>query len=60
VLRGAGVLHGWPCMVVDAGTALTFTRGGTDGLLLGGAILPGLGLSLKVRQDSAMLDKMPR
>jgi type III pantothenate kinase len=39
---GAGNIYGFPCLVIDAGTALTFT--GVDGnqSLIGGAILPGL------------------
>ena len=37
---GAGVTHGWPVLVVDCGTALTFTAGADD-QLLGGAIVPG-------------------
>ncbi|MBD2495716.1 pantothenate kinase [Nostoc sp. FACHB-280] len=43
-LWGAGIKLGFPILVIDAGTALTFT--GADSLqnLVGGAILPGLGL----------------
>ena len=39
---GAGETYGYPCLVIDGGTALTFT--GVDGEqnLIGGAILPGL------------------
>ncbi|MFM5942028.1 MAG: pantothenate kinase, partial [Dolichospermum sp.] len=45
-LWGAGITWGFPILVIDSGTALTFT--GVDGnkCLLGGAILPGLGLQL--------------
>ncbi|PZV06414.1 MAG: pantothenate kinase, partial [Leptolyngbya sp.] len=32
---------GWPVLVIDCGTALTFTAG-VDQRLIGGAILPGL------------------
>ncbi|MGK7950298.1 MAG: pantothenate kinase [Xenococcaceae cyanobacterium] len=44
---GAGKTYGFPCLVIDGGTALTFT--GVDGQeqLIGGAILPGLNLQLK-------------
>ena len=44
---GAGKTYGFPCLTIDAGTALTFT--GVDDLekLIGGAILPGLSLQLK-------------
>jgi len=40
-LWGAGDRYGWPILVIDAGTALTFTAGAA-GRLVGGAILPGL------------------
>jgi type III pantothenate kinase len=44
---GAGEKHGFPCLVIDGGTALTFT--GVDGErnLVGGAILAGLKLQLE-------------
>ncbi|WP_017299167.1 pantothenate kinase [Nodosilinea nodulosa] len=40
-LAGAGEVWGWPTLVIDCGTALTFTAG-ADQRLIGGAILPGL------------------
>lgn len=36
-----------PALVIDAGTALTFTGADAEGRLVGGAILPGLGLQLR-------------
>ena len=42
-LLGAGDRYGWPALVIDAGTALTFTAG-NDGTVLGGAILAGMRL----------------
>lgn len=39
-LLGAGTSYGWPTLVVDCGTALTFTAGTAEGFY-GGAILPG-------------------
>lgn len=42
-LLGAGERYGWPALVIDAGTALTFTAG-TAQALTGGAILPGLAM----------------
>ncbi|MFM9265130.1 pantothenate kinase [Tychonema sp. BBK16] len=45
-LLGAGLQLGWPVLVVDAGTALTFTGADVNRRLVGGAILPGLGLQL--------------
>ncbi|MBV5260023.1 pantothenate kinase [Synechococcus moorigangaii CMS01] len=44
---GAGMRYGFPCLVIDGGTALTFS--GVDGAQrwAGGAILPGLGLQFR-------------
>ncbi|MCC5644958.1 pantothenate kinase [Nostoc sp. CHAB 5824] len=43
-LWGAGKTWGFPILVIDAGTALTFTAADANQCLIGGAILPGLGL----------------
>jgi type III pantothenate kinase len=43
-LWGAGKTWGFPMLVIDAGTALTFTAADGNEYLVGGAILPGLGL----------------
>ncbi len=43
-LLGAGQTWGFPMLVIDAGTALTFTAADANQCLVGGAILPGLGL----------------
>ncbi len=40
-LVGAGAVYGWPVLVIDCGTAMTFTAGAEQSLV-GGAILPGL------------------
>lgn len=40
-LWGAGHKYGWPALVIDGGTALTFTAGAA-GTFVGGAILLGL------------------
>ena len=45
-LWGAGQNWSFPILVIDAGTALTFTGADGKGCLVGGAILPGLGLQL--------------
>ncbi len=45
-LWAAGVFYGFPALVVDGGTALTLTAADARPALLGGAILPGLGLQL--------------
>jgi len=45
-LLGAGDRYGWPALVIDAGTALTFT-GGENGALVGGAILPGIAMQFQ-------------
>lgn len=46
-LLGAGETFGYPMLVIDAGTALTFTGADAHQRLIGGAILPGLGLQLE-------------
>lgn len=43
-LWGAGNDCGFPMLVIDTGTALTFTGADANKYLVGGAILPGLGL----------------
>ncbi|OLP17122.1 pantothenate kinase [Leptolyngbya sp. 'hensonii'] len=43
----AGELLGWPVLVIDAGTSLTFTGASRDHQFKGGAILPGLRLQLR-------------
>jgi type III pantothenate kinase len=43
---GAGSYFGFPILVIDTGTALTFTGVDQHQCLVGGAILPGLGLQL--------------
>ncbi|MBH8554396.1 pantothenate kinase [Nostocaceae cyanobacterium CENA357] len=43
-LWGAGKIWGLPMLVIDAGTTLTFTGADINQCLVGGAILPGLGL----------------
>jgi len=43
-LWGAGKTWGFPMLVIDAGTALTFTAADVNQCLIGGAILPGIGL----------------
>ncbi len=48
---GAGLTYGFPCLVIDGGTALTITGFDQDRNLLGGAILPGLGLQLNTLGD---------
>lgn len=55
-LLGAGLTYGWPVLVVDAGTALTFTAG-VDQALRGGAIAPGL--SLQLRSLHQATDQLP-
>ena len=57
-LWGAGVTYGFPCLVIDGGTALTIT-GANKGELVGGAILPGLGVQLQsLAQKTAALPKV--
>jgi type III pantothenate kinase len=61
-LLGAGEVYGWPVLVVDCGTALTFTAGAwsstsSQGQFLGGAILPGLGTQFRALHDYT--DQLP-
>jgi type III pantothenate kinase len=56
---GAGEIYGYPCLVIDGGTALTFTGVDGDRFLIGGAILPGLGLQLScLAQKTAALPQI--
>ncbi|MDX2213401.1 MAG: pantothenate kinase [Oculatellaceae cyanobacterium bins.114] len=55
-LRGAIAQWGAPALVIDAGTALTFTGANADQQLVGGAILPGLQLQMRsLSQHTAAL-----
>ncbi|CAM9994172.1 unnamed protein product [Ectocarpus sp. 6 AP-2014] len=47
-VRGAARIRGWPVLVIDCGSALTFTAADASGRLAGGAILPGVRLQLAV------------
>lgn len=56
---GAAEVWGSPVLVIDAGTALTFTGLDANYQLIGGAILPGLGLQLRsLAQKTAALPKV--
>jgi type III pantothenate kinase len=58
-LYGAGESCGYPCLVIDGGTALTFSGVDGDRQLIGGAILPGLGLQFRMlAQNTAALPKV--
>ncbi len=53
---GALTLHGAPCIVVSAGTAVTVDLVDADGRFAGGAIAPGLRLAADaLRQNTALL-----
>jgi type III pantothenate kinase len=55
-LLGAGKSYGFPILVIDAGTALTLTGADSNPRLIGGAILPGLGLQFtSLGQKTAQL-----
>lgn len=55
-LWGAIATVGSPVLVIDAGTALTFTGANSEHQLVGGAILPGLGLQFQsLNQATAAL-----
>ena len=56
---GAGKTYGLPCLVIDFGTALTFTGINNQQEFIGGAILPGLGLQLQsLHSQTAALPKI--
>lgn len=56
----AGTLYQWPILVIDAGTALTYTGAISPEQCVGGAILPGLGLQLRsLTQSTAALPPVP-
>jgi type III pantothenate kinase len=58
-LWGAGETWSYPILVIDAGTALTFTGADANRHLVGGAILPGLGLQLQsLAQKTANLPRV--
>lgn len=62
-LLGAGETFGYPVLVIDSGTAMTFTGADANKQLIGGAILPGLGLQLQsLAQKTAALPatKLPQ
>ncbi|MEO1069093.1 MAG: pantothenate kinase [Cyanobacteria bacterium J06638_6] len=55
-LVGAGETYGWPVLVIDCGTALTYTAG-AEQRLIGGSISPGLGLQLRALSEHT--DRLP-
>ncbi len=55
-IYGAGKFYGYPCLVIDGGTALTFTGVNQEETLVGGAIMPGLRSQFKLlNQQTAQL-----
>ena len=56
---GAGEVYSYPCLIIDGGTALTFTGVDPQKQLFGGAILPGLRLQLNsLKQKTANLPEI--
>lgn len=56
---GAGETYNYPCLVIDGGTALTFTGVDKNKALIGGAILPGLQMQFRVlHQQTAALPQV--
>ena len=56
---GAGETYSYPCLIIDGGTALTFTGVDRRKQLVGGAILPGLRSQLtSLRQKTAALPEI--
>ena len=52
---GAKALHACPCIVVDMGTATTLVVLDKEGAMVGGAIVPGMGISLDALTQRAAL-----
>ncbi len=48
---GAGETYGYPVLVIDAGTALTYTAVDPQRNFIGGSILPGLQLQIKALSE---------
>jgi len=60
-LWGAIVTVGSPVLVIDGGTALTFTGADSNRRLVGGAILPGLRLQFEaLGRNTAVLHALPQ
>ena len=56
---GGGETYGYPCLIIDGGTALTFTGIDPQKKLIGGAILPGLRSQLTtLKQKTAALPQI--
>lgn len=56
---GAGQIYGFPCLVIDGGTALTFSGVDGDRRFVGGAILAGLRLQFQIlAQGTAALPEV--
>jgi len=56
-LRGAEYLCGFPSLVFDGGTAVTYSAADSDGIIMGGGISPGISTRLKCLHDST--DALP-
>ena len=55
---GGYIAHGGPLLLIDSGTATTFDVVGSDGAFEGGAIAPGINLSMQALHNAAA--KLPR
>ena len=52
---GAKARYSWPCIVIDMGTATTLVVVDREGAMLGGCIVPGVGVSLDALTSRAAL-----
>jgi pantothenate kinase type III len=50
-LLAAGATYGYPALVIDGGTAMTYTAADCNGKIVGGGIVPGLALRLQCLHD---------
>ena len=57
-LKGSSTIYGTPSLVIDGGTAITYTALDSSGKIMGGGISPGLELKLKAMCDGT--DGLPK
>jgi len=57
-LRGAMCVTGVPALVIDGGTALTYTAADQNGMIIGGGISCGMGLRMQALEEHTSLPAM--
>jgi len=56
-VRGAAKLSGYPVLIIDGGTAMTYTAADSTGKIIGGGIGPGVAVKLFALTDK--IDALP-